>query len=127
MLPDRVSNPGPLTYESGALPIALRDPATVEGVSHLIYNLPAGRRGGGGGRNYGTTFRRILCPLAVPYSIWLEYRRPKRSKLRELYDYCRIYPKMEHLICRRNDKPCRLSLQSDLDLPCLLKPVSANI
>ena len=27
MLPDRVSNPGPLTYESGVLPIALRDPA----------------------------------------------------------------------------------------------------
>ena len=24
MLPDRVMNPGPLTYESGALPIALR-------------------------------------------------------------------------------------------------------
>ena len=28
MLPDRVSNPGPLTYESGAL-IALRGPALV--------------------------------------------------------------------------------------------------
>ena len=27
MLPDRVSNPGPLTYESGALPIALRGSA----------------------------------------------------------------------------------------------------
>ena len=27
MLPDRVSKPGPLTYESGALPIALRGPA----------------------------------------------------------------------------------------------------
>ena len=27
MLPDRVSNPGPLTYESGALQIALRGPA----------------------------------------------------------------------------------------------------
>ena len=27
MLPDRVSNPGPLTYESGILPIALRGPA----------------------------------------------------------------------------------------------------
>ena len=27
MLPDWVSNPGPLTYESGALPIALRGPA----------------------------------------------------------------------------------------------------
>ena len=31
MLPDRVSNPGPLTYESGALPIALRGPARVPG------------------------------------------------------------------------------------------------
>ena len=28
MLPDRVLNPGPLTYESGALPIALRGPLT---------------------------------------------------------------------------------------------------
>ena len=28
MLPDRVSNPGPLTYKSGALPIALRGPAS---------------------------------------------------------------------------------------------------
>ena len=28
MLPDRVSNPGPLSYESGALPIALRGPAS---------------------------------------------------------------------------------------------------
>ena len=27
MLPDRVSNPGPLTYEPCALPIALRGPA----------------------------------------------------------------------------------------------------
>ena len=29
MLPDRVFNPGPLTYESGALPIALRGPAII--------------------------------------------------------------------------------------------------
>ena len=28
MLPDWVSNPGPLTYESGALPIALRGPVS---------------------------------------------------------------------------------------------------
>ena len=27
MLPDRVSNLGPLTYESGALPVVLRGPA----------------------------------------------------------------------------------------------------
>ena len=31
MLPDRVSNPGPLTYESGALPIAQRGPALTKG------------------------------------------------------------------------------------------------
>ena len=29
MLPDRVSNPGPLTYESGALPIVLRGPTVI--------------------------------------------------------------------------------------------------
>ena len=32
MLPDRVSNPGPLTYESGALPTALCGPAFETGV-----------------------------------------------------------------------------------------------
>ena len=31
MWPDRVSNPGPLTYESGALPTALRGPAPLVG------------------------------------------------------------------------------------------------
>ena len=35
MLPDRVSNPGPLTYESGALPIALRGPAS--NIRHACY------------------------------------------------------------------------------------------
>ena len=33
MLPDRVSNPGPLTYESGAVPIALRGPASRLGMA----------------------------------------------------------------------------------------------
>ena len=37
MLPDRVSNPGPLTYESGALPIALRGPAWERGVGWLFW------------------------------------------------------------------------------------------
>ena len=38
MLPDRVSNPGPLTYESGALPIALRGtaPANDIGVAETM-------------------------------------------------------------------------------------------
>ena len=42
MLPDRVSNPGPLTYESGALPIALRGPAPTErnGLSNFCRGSP---------------------------------------------------------------------------------------
>ena len=35
MLPDRISNPGPLSYESGALPIALRGPADKESAGAL--------------------------------------------------------------------------------------------
>ena len=38
MLPDRESNPGPLTYESGALPIALRGPASA-GVDYIPTEL----------------------------------------------------------------------------------------
>ena len=53
MLPDQVSKPGPLTYESGALPIALCPPRTplsnnhkksvsfsLEGKTHLTAELP---------------------------------------------------------------------------------------
>ena len=39
MLPDRVSNPGPLTYESGALPIALRGPAIKKERRNEIKNV----------------------------------------------------------------------------------------
>ena len=39
MLPDRVSNPGPLTYESGALPIALRGPASGEEVDLNVFSI----------------------------------------------------------------------------------------
>ena len=35
MWPDRVSNPGPLAYESGALPTALRGPATSNALDKL--------------------------------------------------------------------------------------------
>ena len=38
MLLDRVSNPGPLTYESGALPIALRGPAQCNICNYIIGN-----------------------------------------------------------------------------------------
>ena len=53
MLPDQVSNPGPMTYESGALPIVLRGPApppqtttkkfvsfSLEGETYLTAELP---------------------------------------------------------------------------------------
>ena len=52
MLPDRVSNPGPLTYLSGALPIAQHGPTppqattkksvsfSLEGKTHLTAELP---------------------------------------------------------------------------------------
>ena len=43
MLPDRVSNPGPLTYESGALPIALRGPALGEWTFKVIYMFSYGQ------------------------------------------------------------------------------------
>ena len=36
MWPNRVSNPGPLTYESGALSTALRGPAKVCEVYHKV-------------------------------------------------------------------------------------------
>ena len=39
MLPDQVSNPGPLTYESGALPIALRGPAMCLVTQMANYNF----------------------------------------------------------------------------------------
>ena len=42
MLPDRVSNPGPLTYESGVLPIALRGPAKL--LRKLLTNLNGCRK-----------------------------------------------------------------------------------
>ena len=38
MLPDRVSNPGPLTNESGALPIALRGPAQGKELLHFFHS-----------------------------------------------------------------------------------------
>ena len=41
MWPDRVSNPGPPTYESGALPIALRGPAVSDAIGGVYCILNA--------------------------------------------------------------------------------------
>ena len=40
MLPDRVSNPEPLTYESGALPIALRGPKFIPKYLYFKVTFP---------------------------------------------------------------------------------------
>ena len=37
MWPDRVSNPGPLTYESGALPTALRSRAVEKDLRAILF------------------------------------------------------------------------------------------
>ena len=42
MWPDRVLNPGPLTYESGAPPIALRGPAPLNLRIKMIFCLSEG-------------------------------------------------------------------------------------
>ena len=47
MLPDRVLNPGPVTYESGALPIALRGPAQLRETFKCIETMLHIRRGNG--------------------------------------------------------------------------------
>ena len=53
MLPDRVSNPGPLTYESGALPIALYGRLFSIGVADCLKKSCCFFRGGGGGGGRG--------------------------------------------------------------------------
>ena len=57
MLPDRVSNPGPLTYESGALPIALRGPALLSLFCVKHYS---------GQKHYIYIITRALPPFALP-------------------------------------------------------------
>ena len=74
MLPDRVSNPGPLTYESGALPIALRGPAisysNVLIPNGITNNIGVGRfrilGGGGGGGGGGARFRILWGGDQIP-------------------------------------------------------------
>ena len=67
MLPDRVSNPGLLSYESAALPIALRSPAEWE-LSLFC--------GGGGERERGRVilgflYRRYIYTYLSSFSLFL--------------------------------------------------------
>ena len=54
MLPDRVLSPGPLTYESGALPIAPRGPACV--IAVCIQEL-------------NSTLRFSINAMVIPYFV----------------------------------------------------------
>ena len=59
MLPDRVSNPGPLTYESGALPTALCS------LAEFLLNLVLDSR------------RKVLNSVMLPKSEYInDYVRP---------------------------------------------------
>ena len=46
MWPDRISNPGPLTYESGALPTALCGPAKIIVEDFCVHGSFDGREKG---------------------------------------------------------------------------------
>ena len=76
MLPDRVSNPGPLTYESGALPIALRGPAPVTLIKSLRMTLTFGIIMSSSAHIYtkcnaldSKQFREIHCISSFPYTV----------------------------------------------------------
>ena len=72
MLPDRVSNLGPLTYESGALPIALRGPAVSSEMLKELCFLYEG--------SSDILDIRDLCMILIGYSGFLRY--DKLSKLK---------------------------------------------
>ena len=86
MLPDRVSNPRPLTYESGVLPIALRGPASKYSVKEHYCALNA--------QFLGISFNFIkqgifwhFCEGALGPSVW------------ERIDYCTysVYQPCQHI------------------------------
>ena len=66
MLPYRKSNPGPLTYESGALPIALRGPASYSAISKYVakYSFPSCKNNT---CSVAVSNHRNLCP----YRVWV--------------------------------------------------------
>ena len=61
MLPDRVSNPGPLTYESGALPIALRGPARYQSYRADMISIRKITKGNNSEKNVGGATVDNLC------------------------------------------------------------------
>ena len=61
MWPDRVSNPGPLTYESDALPTGLRGPANLKGKNLFALKMV---EGGIDTSMHGLSFLEVYpCPL----------------------------------------------------------------
>ena len=58
MLPHRVSNPGPLTYKSGALPIGLRGPAASVKIT-LVKSINVN----------GYTFRKSNSAIFSPFPV----------------------------------------------------------
>ena len=70
MLPDRVSNPGPLTYESGTLPIALRGPALGIVIWRISYGF---RRVRALVLNLKNGFRPLFCERIDEFGSYFAY------------------------------------------------------
>ena len=71
MFPDRVSNPGPLTYESGALPIAIRGPALDDKAA--THNAMLQIRRGNRSRFCNQPFLLALSFVSFSSAIWLSF------------------------------------------------------
>ena len=66
MWPDLVSNQGPLTYESGALPTALRGPAYIDGMESISVSVCFCKITTGGlNRNMRTVYRANAGELTI--------------------------------------------------------------
>ena len=70
MLPDRVSNPGPLTYESGALPMALRGPA-IFFFFESVFLVRSNRSNNRNVPNYATNYLCSGCLCRCFYLLFL--------------------------------------------------------
>ena len=93
MLPERVSNPWPLTYESGALSIALRGPAPQESINCFdkFVDMPFN----------SWCYILMLCPkIVLPHNYGLS--RLLINKLSEpIYQKCRLCAYRAHHVVRR--------------------------
>ena len=74
MLPDRVSNPGPLTYESGALSIALRGPAVTKEQKHARVRIAKQLL-----KQFPKYNNRSFANIITGDEMWVHFYEPKQK------------------------------------------------